>query len=61
LRSLEAAFGAYKTYQRSVRSIEQATGLSFGVLSQYDAFSNEERATGTRIELEVKRLDVIRV
>lgn len=61
LRALEAAFGRYKTYQRSVRSIEQATSLSFGTLSQYDAFSNEEQATGTRIVLELDRLGAIRL
>lgn len=61
LRALEAAFGRYKTYQRSVRSIEQATSLSFGALSQYDAFSNEEQATGTRIVLELDQLGAIRL
>ncbi|CAO3401295.1 DNA/RNA non-specific endonuclease [Azospirillum palustre] len=61
LRALEAAFGRYKTYQRSIRSIEQATSLSFGALSQYDAFSNEEQATGTHIVLELDRLGEIRL
>jgi len=50
LSGLEAAFGRYKTYQRSVRRIEELTGLSFGPLAQFDGFSNEEAATGTRIE-----------
>lgn len=39
LRSLEAAFGRYKTYQRSVADVEKMTGLQFGELSQYDALS----------------------
>jgi endonuclease G len=50
LKTLEAAFGAYKTYQRSVRQIEELTGLHFGELSNFDGFSNEERATNARIE-----------
>ncbi|MFY7925671.1 MAG: DNA/RNA non-specific endonuclease [Aquidulcibacter sp.] len=54
LGSLEAAFGAFKTYQRSIRQIELLTDIDFGVLSQYDGFSNEEVATGTRIESELR-------
>jgi endonuclease G len=50
LKTLEATFGVYKTYQRSVRQIEQLTGLDFGGLSDFDGFSNEERATNARIE-----------
>lgn len=61
LGSLEAAFGAFKTYQRSIRQIEHLTDLSFGQLSHYDGFSNEERATGTRIEAELNSPADIRV
>lgn len=50
LKTLEATFGVYKTYQRSVRHIEEITGLDFGELSGFDGFSNEERATNLRIE-----------
>lgn len=50
LRNLEATFGVYKTYQRSVRQIEELAGLDFGALSNFDGFSNEERATNVRIE-----------
>jgi endonuclease G len=50
LKTLEATFGVYKTYQRSVRQIEELTGLDFGELSGFDGFSNEERATSVRIE-----------
>jgi endonuclease G, mitochondrial len=50
LKNLEATFGVYKTYQRSVRHIEELTGLDFGELSNFDGFSNEERATNARIE-----------
>ena len=61
LGSLEAAFGAFKTYQRSIRQIEQLTDVDFGQLSLYDGFSNEERATGTRIEAELSSPADIRV
>ncbi len=46
LSTLEAAFGRYKTYQRSIRYVEQVTGLSFGRLKTYDGFSNEEIQNG---------------
>lgn len=49
LRDLEAAFGAYKTYQCSVRHVEEMTGLSFNGLADFDGFSNEEVATRTEI------------
>lgn len=54
LRELEAAFGAFKTYQRSVREIERLSHLSFGDLSSFDGFSNEELATGTSISAELR-------
>ncbi len=54
LGQLEIIFGRFRTYQRSIRSIEQLTGLDFGVLSGYDGFSNEEVATGTRIKAEIR-------
>lgn len=50
LKNLEATFGVYKTYQRSIRQIEELTDLDFGELSSFDGFSNEERATNTRVE-----------
>ena len=40
----------YKTYQRSMRQIDDLTDLDFGELSSFDGFSNEERATNTRVE-----------
>jgi endonuclease G len=61
LRELEAAFGAYKTYQRSVRFIEQLTGLSFGPLADFDGFSNEEAVNGLTIASELRSLGDIRV
>jgi endonuclease G len=61
LTALEAAYGRYRTYQRSVRRIEEITGLGFGPLRDFDGFSNEERRTGTRIEVELRHLGDIRV
>jgi endonuclease G len=61
LTQLEAAFGAYKTYQRSVRQVERMTSLSFGALAQYDGFSNEEEATGLTLAAELRSLADIRV
>jgi len=61
LKSLEATFGRYKTYQRSVRAIAELTSLDFGDLASYDGFSNEERATGTRIEAVLQSLADVRV
>ena len=50
LDELSIAFGRLRTYQCSVLRIEQLTGIDFGPLSDYDGFSNEERATGSRVE-----------
>ncbi|MEH3023049.1 MAG: DNA/RNA non-specific endonuclease [Pseudomonas oryzihabitans] len=50
LDELSIAFGRLRTYQCSVRRIEQLTGIDFGPLRDYDGFSNEERATGTVVE-----------
>lgn len=61
LSALEVAFGAFKTYQRSVAYIEEITGLDFNGLADYDGFSNEERATGTRIEAELASAGAMRV
>jgi endonuclease G len=61
LRQPEAAFGKFKTYQKSVRAIERMTSLSFGVLADFDGFTNEERATGTEISAELRVLGDMRV
>lgn len=60
LGSLEAAFGRFKTYQRSIARIEELTDLDFGDLKNYDGFTNEERASGTRIEAVIERASDIR-
>ncbi|MCM2129547.1 DNA/RNA non-specific endonuclease [Larsenimonas rhizosphaerae] len=54
-------FGQYQTFQKSILHIETLTGLDFGPLSHLDGFSNEERATGTRVEAVIHQLGDIRV
>jgi len=61
LGSLEAAFGKFKTYQRSLLHIQSVTDLDFGELSLFDGFSNEERAEGVRVEAEIRSPEAIRV
>ncbi|MBY3235284.1 DNA/RNA non-specific endonuclease [Rhizobium laguerreae] len=61
LEGLEAAYGAYKTYQRSVASIQKMTNLDFHGLAAFDGFSNEEAATGLEISAELVTLGAIRV
>lgn len=61
LRQLEAGFGAFRTYQRSIRQIERLTNLDFGILRQFDGFTNEELASGTRLETVIDSLEMIRV
>jgi endonuclease G len=61
LTELEAAFGAYKTYQRSVRAIEKLTGLSFGDLANYDGFSNHEADTRIEIASELRAPSDVRL
>ncbi len=61
LGELSIVFGQLKTWQRSVAQIEQLTGIHFGKLADYDGFSNEERLTGTRIEVKIRRPQDIRL
>ncbi|WP_300635268.1 DNA/RNA non-specific endonuclease [Pseudomonas sp.] len=61
LGELDLVFGPLKTYRRSVLQIEQLTGIRFGKLADYDGFSNEERATGTRIEALIRGPQDIRL
>ncbi len=61
LGRLAAVFGRFRTYQRSVLNIQHLTNIDFGELADYDGFSNEERATGTRIEAEIRQLGDIRL
>lgn len=61
LDRLSVLFGRFRTYQRSVLEVERLTGINFGGLADYDGFSNEERATGTRIQAEIREMGDIRV
>jgi endonuclease G len=61
LGQLDLIFGQLRTYQRSVLQIEKLTGIRFGPLADYDGFSNEERATGTRIEALINGPEDIRL
>jgi endonuclease G len=54
-------FGAFKTYQRSVLSIEGLTNLGFGLLRQFDGFSNEETATGDMVRALITEAEDIRL
>lgn len=42
LGDIEFAFGAYRTFQVSIRKVEEITGLSFGDLKDADARANTE-------------------
>ena len=61
LGQLDLVFGQLRTYQRSEIQIEQLTGNRFANLADYDGFSNEERATGTRIEALIRGPQDIRL
>ena len=54
-------FGAFKTYQRSVLAIEGLTNLDFGLLRQFDGFSNEETATGDMVRALITKAEDIRL
>lgn len=61
LRELEATFGAFRTYQRSVSAIERLSGLSFNGLADFDGFSNEEQVSRTSIVAELRSPADVRV
>jgi endonuclease G len=44
LSETEFVFGAYDTHQRSLKWIEQQTGLSFGRVTELDLFGDVEEA-----------------
>ena len=54
---MSLVLGAFKTYQRSVRSIEELTRLSFGDLHQFDGFSNEEEVTGETVRRQIREAE----
>lgn len=53
LSELEAAFGRFKTYQCSVRYIEEVTGIDFGELRNFDGFTNSEKIESLPIFREI--------
>jgi endonuclease G len=61
LTALEFVFGAYSTFQSSIRSIEEKTSLSFGDLSRYDGFSVTETRTGKSARTKLESLEMVRV
>ena len=61
LSELEFAFGEYKTFQCSIRSIEEKTSLSFGDLSRYDGYSVTENTTGAPVRTQLENLEMLRV
>lgn len=61
IRGLEFFFGKYKTYQVSIRRVEELSGLGFGDLWKYDGFSNEEMATGVGQRVVLESWQSIRV
>lgn len=61
LSELEFVFGAYKTFQTSIRSIEEKTGLTFGDLSEYDGFSVSEKKGRPRRRVELESLEMVRI
>jgi hypothetical protein len=54
LEELEFVFAGYKTFQISIQQVMADTSIDFGVLVEYDGFSQHERATNTPL---VERLD----
>jgi endonuclease G len=61
LSELEFVFGAYKTFQTSIKAIEEKTGLTFGDLKKYDGFSVSEARGGPRKRVELESLEMVRI
>ena len=61
LQELEFVFGAYKTYQISIRQVMADTGLDFSALVPFDGFSAEETATGSTVSETLESLTSIRI
>jgi endonuclease G len=61
LSGLEFAFGAYMTFQCSIKSIEEKTSLRFGDLAKYDGFSVTEAETGKPSRTHLESLEMVRV
>ena len=61
LQELEFVFGAYKTYQISVRQVMADTGIDFSDLVPFDGFSTEEANTGNSMTETLETLASIRI
>ena len=61
ITDLEFVFGKYKTYQVSVKKVEELSRLGFRGLSRYDGFSNEEESTGRDLRAELEDWRDVRI
>lgn len=61
LSALEFVFGAYETFQVSIREVEEKAKLSFGDLSRFDGFSQTERKTKKRTRVKLESLEMVHV
>lgn len=61
LSALEFVFGEYKTFQCSIREIEEKTSLLFGDLARYDGYSVSESRTGRRNRTQLDSLEMVQI
>jgi endonuclease G len=61
LSELEFVYGAYKTFQISINSVAEQTGIDFGELASYDGFSQLETVNGGRVAFKLENLNDIRI
>lgn len=61
LSALEFVFGKFKTFQTSIKEIEEKTELSFGDLSRFDGFTAVESTTGRRQRVPLDSLEMIQI
>lgn len=58
---LEYVFGAYLTYQISILEVMDRTGIDFSALTDFDGFSQQTRATGSRVIERVSDLETVKI
>lgn len=62
LEDLEFVFAGFKTYQISVQSVMDDTGIDFSALVDYDGFSQHElESTTGRLVEQIESLEMVRV
>jgi endonuclease G len=61
LSDLEYVYGSYKTFQVSINSVMEESGINFSALAEYDGFSQHENSGGERLEVKLESLDDIRI